>query len=438
MLEAYLVHNYFKENTDAFIEMDPHLLALSKLRYQYHPCWWAALSLKTPGIYILTGGRQVGKSTSCKLLIAECLQQQYFDSRNIFYLPCDEIFDAKALSQTIRFFLNHLQEGPFLLLIDEITYVPHWERVIKALADEGWFARGFCLLTGSDTLILKEAAMSFPGRRGESDQTDFHLYPLSFYEYVTLVADQSSQLEPLMLRNLYQQYLHCGGYLRAINDFAEYGHVKAATFRTYQEWIRGDFLKKGKNEAYLLAVLNALLTTGISQVSYSGLTQKIGLMSKETCIEYCHLLERMDVLVTLQAFDQNKRQGFPRKARKFHFFDPFIQRSIQSWLKQNGYIDKNSFAPEMVESTVATHCFRYGRAFYFKGQGEVDVIWLNNGTVEAVEVKWTEQVRPMDLKMLKQFHRGYLLGKQPQASRQGGLSIMSVYEYLYHLGKTNI
>lgn len=37
----------------------------------------------------------------------------------------------------------------------------------------------------------------------------------------------------------------------------------------------------------------------------------------------------------------------------------------------------------------------------------------------------------MDLKMLKQFHRGYLLGKQPQTSRQGGLSIMPVYEYLF-------
>ena len=86
----------------------------------------------------------------------------------MLYLPCDEIFDARELGETIRSFLETVPSGPFLLIVDEVTFVKNWDRVIKALADEGVFRRGICLLTGSDTVILKEAAMRFPGRRGKA------------------------------------------------------------------------------------------------------------------------------------------------------------------------------------------------------------------------------------------------------------------------------
>ncbi len=129
------------------------------------------------------------------------------------------------------------------------------------------------------------------------------------------------------LNHYFKNYLLCGGYLRAINDLAQYGEITQGTFLTYEQWLRGDFLKQGKHEETLLALLRTLLQIGVSQISYSTLTQKMGLVAKETCIDYCRLLERMDVLFNLQAFDQNKKLGFPRKARKFHFFDPFIYRA---------------------------------------------------------------------------------------------------------------
>src|SRR3989338_8751856 len=99
MTDAFAKHNRFHENgLENFQQSDPHLRALSELTYRHSPDWWKALSLTTPGIYILTGGRQVGKSTSCKLLIAHCLKKKLFKPKHILYLPCDEIFDAKALS----------------------------------------------------------------------------------------------------------------------------------------------------------------------------------------------------------------------------------------------------------------------------------------------------------------------------------------------------
>ncbi len=433
MLATYSNHNLFKESLDLFNQNDPHLRNLSQMQYQYSPSWWTHLSLDTHGIYILTGGRQIGKSTSCKLLIRHCLENKNFTPSNILYLPCDEIYDAKDLSAILRFFLDSTANEKFLLIIDEITYVKHWDRVIKSLADEGYFTHGICVLTGSDTLILKEAAMSFPGRRGKSAQTDFHIYPLTFSEYVTLVNPNLNPTTEL-LYNLFQNYLICGGYLRAINDLAEYGEVTPATFMTYEHWIRGDFLKREKKENYLFAILHALLTIGVSQISFSALTQKIGLMSKETCIDYIKLLERMDILFELEAFDQNKKQGFPKKDRKFHFFDPFIQRTIARWLVNEGYANSIDLEPSLVEATVASHCYRFGKTFYFKGnQGEVDVIWLKEKTIQAIEVKWSNQLRPNDLKTLKQFKHSLILGKNQQEGLIENIKSMPVYLFLYQM-----
>jgi predicted AAA+ superfamily ATPase len=430
MFERYAMHNQFHTSLTLFKQQDPHLIRLNQMQYQYLPRWWDKLNFDTPGVYILTGGRQVGKSTSCKLLIKQCLENKQYQPGNILYLPCDEIFDAKDLSQALRAFLQMCGNEKFLLIIDEITYVPHWERVIKALADEGYFERGLCLLTGSDSLILKEAAMTFPGRRGNAAQVDFHFYPLSFREYVSLLE---SDLQPdnIRLEKHFQQYLKCGGYLKAINDLAQSKEISPATLLTYQQWIRGDFIKQGKNEKTLLSILQALVTISVSPISYSSLTQKIGLLSKETCIDYCRLLERMDVLIELQAYDQNKQQGFPRKDRKFHFADPFIYRAIRHWLKDEKIISNEEINQgNLVEACVASHCARNTKSFYFKGQGEIDVIWLQDQP-EAIEIKWAEQIRPADLKMLKQFAKSIILTKMPQSGMIDHIKSMPVYRFLY-------
>lgn len=432
MLNSYHIHNLFKQSIDEFIRLDPHLNALNQLKYQHHPKWWDELDCTIPGIYILTGGRQVGKSTSCKLLIQHCLENRMFSPETIFYLPCDEIFDAKALSRTIRYFLEPVSLESFLLIIDEVTFVEQWDRVIKGLADEGWFRQGVCILTGSDALILKEAAMRFPGRRGASAKLDFHLYPLTFREYVDLVV-KNETIDAQHLALYFENYLKCGGYLRAINDLAQHGEITQASFFTYEQWIRGDFLKHDKKEAYLLAILRAFIKFGVSQISFSALAQKVGLMSKETCIDYCHLLERMDVLIQLQAYDFNKKTGSPKKARKFHFFDPFIQHTMVQWLQREGYIDQFQNQSQLVESCVASHLFRFGKTFYFKGQGEVDVVWLRDNTLQAFEVKWGEQIRPVDLKMLKQFRQPFILTKIPYKGQVDHIKSIPVYEFLYQL-----
>jgi predicted AAA+ superfamily ATPase len=426
MLDEFQRHNLFWDDLSRYENEDPHLSLLSTLPLVHPMNWWREIDWERPGIFILTGGRQIGKSTSTKLLIKELLLQKRFDRRSIFYLPCDQIVDRQHLMRILRFFIDGLTrpKSSFLLIIDEVTFVPEWDRTIKALADEGWFRQGFCLLTGSDSAILKEATVRFPGRRGEADIVDFHLWPLSFRDYAHLTQPRlldHAQEKISDLFNLFSNYLSCGGYLRAINDLHQKGRVTPATYATFEQWIRGDFIKRGRTEANLLSVLKALVETGVSQTSYSRLSERADLLSKETFMEYCQLLERMDILFNLQAFDQSRRRGFPKKARKFHFSDPFIHDTIESWLLREHLITEKSPEGFKVEATVAAQYHRHSPVYYLKAEGEIDLlIPLKKGFL-PIEVKWSEQMRAKDLAQLRKYGNSVILTKGNQKGTVDGV-----------------
>lgn len=101
MQKEYLKHNLFIKDTDRYLNHDPHLEGLIGLGFVHPMDWWANTNLEIRGIYILTGGRQIGKSTSTKLLISHVLKNHIFDPQQIFYLPCDEIDDYHHLSRVI-------------------------------------------------------------------------------------------------------------------------------------------------------------------------------------------------------------------------------------------------------------------------------------------------------------------------------------------------
>lgn len=437
MLDEYKIHNQFWNDRERFLKEDPHLSFLQHLAYVHPLDWWKNIDWKEPGILILTGGRQIGKTTSLKLLTKHILQKSLFHQRSIFYFPCDLILDVNQLVHTLRFFLDSIPQGPFLLLIDEITFVPHWDRAIKALADEGRFKNGFCLITGSDSVILKEAAQSFPGRRGQASKVDFHLLSLDFHDYVSLVQSsilKNPQENLSLLFQLFSNYLQCGGFLRAINDWHQKGHITEATYATFEQWIRGDILKRGKNEEHLCTILKTIYEVGVTQNSYSGLTQKAGVMSKETFFDYCRLLRRMDILFTLEAFDQNTLRGFPKKARKFHFCDPFIRKTIEKWLFKTGRINKQIDESEEVEACIAGVLNKKIFTYYIKAEGEIDLVIVQGKQFFPIEVKWGAQLRPSDLKQLKKYSSSIILTKLHQAGEIEGIRCLPVPLFLieYH------
>ena len=152
--------------------------------------------------------------------------------------------------------------------------------------------------------------MRFPGRRGQAAAVDFHLHPLSFAAAVGLKRSLSrQQLQQLaqpqpplpqeteqILLEEFLAYLVHGGFLTAINDMARHDCILPATFATYSDWIRGDMLKRGKQEHYLSEVLAAIVRCYGTQVTYNALARGLSIDHPATVSDYIALLASMDVL----------------------------------------------------------------------------------------------------------------------------------------------
>src|ERR1700733_10548926 len=71
----FLPHNYHLVNAKKFDSLDPQLLQLKKQVYVFHSSFIESFPTDIPGIYLLSGGRQIGKTTLLKQWMWHLLRQ---------------------------------------------------------------------------------------------------------------------------------------------------------------------------------------------------------------------------------------------------------------------------------------------------------------------------------------------------------------------------
>ena len=179
MKEEFYIHNLFKESPDRFLSEDPHLRRAASQPFSYVSPLVDTPEFLKPGILMITGGRQVGKTTCLKQLIAKLVCKKGVPSKNIAFMTGELIRDDDELRREI---LSELvaDNGWQLIIVDEISYIKDWDKAVKFLADAGAFEECTLILSGSDSSILRKAMKRFAGRRGRSAQVDFVFHPLSF------------------------------------------------------------------------------------------------------------------------------------------------------------------------------------------------------------------------------------------------------------------
>ena len=448
-------HNMHWRYPDQFRELDPHLSRLQEMSLVYRFPLLDGLPRTEPGIYAVTGGRQIGKTTLLKQYMAD-LQTSGHDPECIIYLPGEVFDDHHALVAAITDCLGRLEDrpGPIFLLLDEVTYIAGWDRGVKYLADAGLLRNVILLLTGSDCVLIREARMRFPGRRGRADQPDFHLFPLTFAEVVALrrglshadvqeLSRAPSDVELSRLENEFERYLAHGGYLTAINELERDHSIRRATFTTYGDWIRGDVLKRGKHEHFLREILDALSKRAGTQITWNNLVADLSIDHPATVADYVALLARMDAVIVQQALREDKLQGAPKKARKVYFSDPFIAHAIRAWLRHaeqpyEDIVEPLLADPErvgtLVEACAVAHFKRFFPTYYIKGVGEVDIAYVEHGQFWPVEIKWTRQIRSTDLKQLGKYPRGLVCTKAGFPASVHGVAAKPLVQALLELG----
>lgn len=444
----FVVHNSHLDDPGAFVDRDPQLQRLKKQKYVYHSPIIKQLPTTIPGIYTVGGGRQIGKTTLLKQWMLLLLEQK-IAPQAIAFFSGEMIDDHHVLLNLIQ---NHLESTSLVitstklryLIIDEVTYIRDWDKAIKYAADAGLLENIVLVLTGSDLVLIQEARMRFPGRRGLASQVDFHLYPLTFRETIVLKnfdlakiittkrTDDITEDDLDELYKLFNDYLKHGGYLTAINDWAISGSINLVTLRIYSDWIRGDMLRRGKQEHYLCEILSAIIKRYCTQVSWHTLAHDLSIDHHKTVADYVNLLSSMDVTFIQAALLEDKLAGAPKKAKKIIFMDPFIFHAIRSWLwpTENPYVlqieiavDDPVLSSKLVEACVVTHYQRYLPTYYIKAEGEVDIAYIDQQHFWPIEIKWTNQVRSHEYKQIQKYANGRVLVKSKFGGKIGNICL---------------
>jgi predicted AAA+ superfamily ATPase len=440
----FLPHNLHIEDPAAFLKHDPHLKQLARQALIYHSPLLDQIPRNTPGIYTISGGRQIGKTTLLKQWMSELLEAKA-EPLSIAYFTGEIIDDHHSLIRLLTDFIHEMPDTHIsYVLLDVVTYINNWDKGVKYLADAGLLENVALVITGSDLAIIKEARMRFPGRRGVSSRVDFHLYPLNFFESVMLnnrispdeidlLISTGSEDHPILLDHLYEEfesYLAHGGFLTAMNDMAMHQRIQPATFSTYSDWIRGDVLKRNKQEHYLLEILQAIVKRYGSQITWNALAQDLSIDHPKTVADYVALLVSMDTVFVQAALVEDKLTASPKKARKMMFADPFIFHAVNAWLnpcedpfnKQiKPILSDSGWSAKLTEACVTTHYQKKFPTYYIKSKGEVDIAYVDRKRFWPVEVKWTGQLRPKDIKQIIKYPNGLILTKSKQKGKIQGV-----------------
>ncbi len=369
-------------------------------------------SIFSDEILVLTGPRQVGKTSLCLRLIHYLLNEEKVPQEQIVYLDLEF---PNVLSD-----INNLYGDDFLdylkahnvdtkkktyVFIDEIHYLDNPSSFLKALHDH--FPTVKLIVSGSSSLEIKRKFKeTLTGRKKV-----FEITPLSFEEFLSFkksaiekrkknisfrnIISKRELPDLKQLRFLYNdfkkefsEFIIFGGYPGVVLKETKEEKI-SAIYEIYSSYIHKDIRNFAQIEN--INAFNRLVELLANQIcnllNFSELTTILG-VSRPTLENYLFLLEQTFVITLLKPFYTNRRQEIVKSPRVFfndtglrncvvRNFDP-LERRIDK-----GYILENAVFTEIKKNLFLTDELLFWRT---KTKSEVDFI-LRGKEILPIEVK---------------------------------------------------
>lgn len=416
MDERLSENNLQHTNVQHYLEHDAFLKKISKLPYVYESTEFKKLPINTTGLYTLTGGGQTGKTTLAKRWIARLLDNG-IAGELIHFFPCTPKNHSQEMISLLQTHLSKKQNAVTqYLILDDITYIHDWGKIIKFIEETGFLNRIVLLLISADSTLHQQLQnLSLNNKI----QINLHLYPLSFHDVIALKYPNAVMTD-VYLFDEFKNYLMHGGYLPAINDMAMHRKILDETLKNYSAWLRNEMLHRGRQEYFLLEILTAITKHYNDPITWNMLSRELSINHPKTIADYVSLLEACDVTKTQLALLENTLTPAPKKARKLMFTDPFIFHAIRSWITLGKDIfesqiqplfDQSDLCSKLVEGCVITHYQRHYPTYYIKAEGQISLAYINERRFWPVMVTWTNQLRAKDLKQIIKYPNGKILAK---------------------------
>jgi len=353
------------------------------------------------GVYIVTGPRQIGKTTHLKLLIQQKIN--IASKTDFLYFNCDLLETKEDVVDLVETYLkNFPSKKRSFIMLDEITAVKDSILGIKYLIDKG----------------IKKTGEYLPGRRGNG--VDFHFTPVSFRDFVKIQYDKinfdlgvKESLEKYYARiknkvplaKELNNYFFCGGIPKIINEYLAKKSIGLENLNLYRDWIVSEIAKNGKRENISKQILARILNSVTSDVSYNSFAQDSGIGSHNTVYEYLNFLEDAFIVSQIYNYDYDQKKINFRKNKKIYLNDPFLFSLLEWWLNGKIPSTKLMFEDSILKSRIAEnltflHLKKiFSEVYFHRNNEEIDFICGKS----AFESKFQNKIASDDFKGLSEF-----------------------------------
>jgi len=274
-----------------------------------------------PGIILIRGPRQYGKSTWLELQLRESLEKNGRGSA--YFLNGDDIADDDELEARIAEIVPtfHPHAGSKRLFIDEISAVPRWERALKRLSDRGELRGILVVTTGSRAADIRRGSERLPGRKGRLERTEYLFTGVSYKDF-------HAQFQRDFGDDAWIAFLLCGGSPIAAREIWQTGRIPQYFFELIRDWVTGELIRSGRSRQFLIALMRTLFVHAGSRTGYLKLARESGLANNTIASEYVEQLSDLLAVIPSHQWDADRDVPLQRKPAKFHFINLSVALSF--------------------------------------------------------------------------------------------------------------
>ena len=371
---------------------------------------------------MVTGARQVGKSTMLKQIMPEGMK----------YVSLD---DFRKLQQAKEDPIGYLAELGTPLCIDEVQYAPELLRAIKLMVDEA-DRPGMYWLTGSQRFhMMKGASESLAGRVGIIELSTLSQREAAkdanapdFFPSIERLREMTPDRRSCDINELYARIWR-GGYPALHRDLnRNINHYFDSYLQTYLERDVQALTQVGDKNAFLTLMQSAAARSG-QQLVYADLAQDAGI-SPKTAKSWVSILEASGIVALLQPYHTNTIKRLS-KTPKLYFMDTGLCAWLCSWSSpatlQNGAMSGailETWVFGQLYRALGNRGLRTRLSYYRESNGaEIDFLLEHEGKLYPMEVKRNSNPTAADLKAVEKLPVG-------NAELQPGIVLCTTREML--------
>ncbi|GHT65606.1 ATPase [Spirochaetia bacterium] len=330
---------------------------------------------------LLTGARQVGKTTLLRELVKEPTEEPGLS--DTLWLNGDEA-DVQALFEHISSTrLKAIFGTKRYVVLDEAQRIKDIGVKLKLITDQMPDIQ--LIVTGSSSFDLaNQVNEPLTGRKWE-----YQMFPLSFAEMAAHhgLLDEKRLIPHRLVYGYYPDVVNHPGEEREILKLLSDSYL-------YKDILMWEQIKKPEK---LVKLLQALAFQIGSEVSYSELGRNCALDAK-TIEKYILLLEQCFVIFRLGSFSRNLRNEL-KNSRKIYFYDTGIRNaviadfSIPETRRDIGALWENFIISERKKKLAYSHLWKNTWFWRTVSRQEIDYLEEGDGVLRAFEFKWNPQAK---------------------------------------------